>query len=189
MPIKVTLRPDTRFFVLRDLDGTERGRYSIRVPQEGHLGQRPNDVALKIAARTTGTKDHPLEIRLRELGTDRVRVYQVWNELAPFTKTAKPFWKSNRTHYLKRFSKFMGEELLDGSPPPSCVITGIFWVYHKRLHDKYDKLKAAGKLPETFEKDWQEWISDKIQDTPTTDLVGKLFVQRAEIVRRPRGKH
>ena len=79
--------------------------------------------------------------------------------------------------------------MLDGSPPPSCVLTGIFLLYHKRLLDKYDKLKAAGKLPETFEKDWQEWISEKILDTPTTDLVDKLFVHRSENVGRPRGKH
>lgn len=189
MPIKVTLRPDTRYFVLRDIDGTERGRYSIRLPKEGHMGQGPSDVALKIASRTTGTKDHPIEIRLRELGTDRVRVYKVWTELAPFAKTANPFWKRNRTHYLKRFSKFMGEELLDCSPPPSCVITGPFTEYHRRLQDKYDELKAAGKLPETFEKDWQEWISDKILDTPTTDIVGRLFVQRSVNGGRPRGKH
>ena len=188
MPIKVTLRPDTRYFVLRDIDGTERGRYSIRLPKEGHMGQGPSDVALKIASRTTGTKDKPIEIRLRELGTDRVRLYQVWTELAPFAMTANPLWKSNRTHYLKRFSKFMGEELLDGSPLPSRETTGIFLLYHKRLQDKYDELKAAGKLPETFEKDWQEWISDKIQDTHTTDLVGRLFVQRS-VGGRPRGKH
>jgi len=189
MPIKVTLKPDTRFFVLRDLDGTERGRYSIRIPKEGHRGQGPQDVALKIASRTTGTKDKPIEIRLRELGTDRVRVFHIWTELTPFSKTANPFWKGNRTHYPKSFARFKGEELLDGSPPPSCVLTGIFLLYHKRLLDKYDKLKAAGKLPETFEKDWQEWISEKILDTPTTDLVDKLFVHRSEDVGRPRGKH
>ena len=189
MPIKVTLQPDTRYFVLRDIDGTERGRYSIRRPQEGHRGKGPQDVALKIASRTTGTKDKPIEIRLRELGTNKVRVYLVWTELTPFAKTANPFWRGNRTHYFKRFSKFMGEELLDGSPPPSCVTTGIFLLYHRRLQDKYDELKVAGKLPETFEKNWQEWISDKIQDTHTTDLVGRLFVQRSEKVGRPRGKH
>jgi hypothetical protein len=83
----------------------------------------------------------------------------------------------------------MGEELLDGSPPPSCVTTGIFLLYHKRLQEKYDELKTAGKLPETFEKDWQEWISDKILDTPTTDIVGRLFVQRSVNGGRPRGKH
>ncbi len=189
MPIKVTLRPDTRYFVLRDIDGTERGRYSIRVPQEGHRGQGPQDVALKIAARTTGTKDHPVEIRLRELGTDRVRVFHVWNELTHFAKTANPFWRGNRTHYLKRFARFKREELLDSSPPPHCVTTGIFLLYHRRLQDKCDALKASGKLPDTFEQDWQEWLSEMIQDTPTTDLVGRLFVQRSEKVGRPRGKH
>ena len=125
---------------------------------------------------------------MRELGTDRVRVYLVWTELAPFAKTANPLWKSNRTHYLKRFSKFMGEELLDGSPPPHCVTTGIFLLYHKRLQDKCDALKASGKLPETFEQDWQEWLSETIQDTHTTALVGRLFVQQS-VGGRPRGKH
>lgn len=177
-----------RYFALRDIDGTERGRYSIRVPQDGRRGQSPHDVALKIAARTTGTKDHPVEIRLRELGTDRVRVYHVWNEPAPFKENARPAWKGNRTHYLKRFARFKGEEWIDGSPPPFCVTTGLFTEYHRRLQDKYDELKAAGKLPETFEMDWQEWISDKIQDTHTTDLVGRLFVQRS-VGGRPRGKH
>ncbi len=188
MPIKVTLRPDTRYFVLRDIDGTERGRYSIRLPKEGHMGQGPSDVALKIASRTSGTKDHPVEIRLRELGTDRVRVYLVWTELAPFAKTANPFWRGNRTHYLKRFSKFMGEELPDGSSLPSRETTGVFLLYHSRLQDKCDALEASGKLPDTFEHDWQEWLSETIQDTPTTDLVGRLFVQRS-VGGRPRGKH
>ncbi len=59
------------------------------------MGQGPSDVALKIASRTTGTKEKPIEIRLRELGTDRVRVSHVWTELTPFSKTANPFWRGN----------------------------------------------------------------------------------------------
>ncbi len=177
MPIKVTLRQDMRYFALRDIDGTERGRYSIRMPQDGRRGQSPHDVALKIAARTTGTKDHPIEIRLRELGTDRVRVYHVWNELAPFKENARPFWKGNRTHYLKRFARFKGEELIDGSPPPFCVTTGLFTEYHKRLQDKYDELKAAGRLPPTFEKEWLEWLSAETQGSPASDRIGMIFTR------------
>lgn len=194
MPLKVTLRPDTRYFALRDIDGTERGRYSIRVPQDGHRGQSPHDVALKIAARTTGTKDHPIEIRLRELGTDRVRVYNVWNELAPFKENARPAWKGSRTHYLKRFARFKGEELIDGSPPPFCVTTGLFTEYHRRLQDKCDELKAAGKLPPTFEKEWLEWLSAEIRDSPASDRIGIIFtrIEAREIhcgrKRRPRAK-
>ena len=177
MPLKVTLRPDTRYFALRDIDGTERGRYSIRVPQDGHRGQSPHDVALKIAARTTGTKDHTVEIRLRELGTDRVRVYHVWNELAPFKENARPFWKGSRTHYLKRFARFKGEELIDGSPPPFCVTTGLFTEYHRRLQDKYDELKAAGKLPENFEKEWLEWLSAGTRGSPASDRIGIILTR------------
>jgi hypothetical protein len=57
-----------------------------------------------------------------------------------------------------------------------------------RRMPKLELLKASGTLPDTFEQDWQEWISDKIQDTPTTDLVARLFVQRS-VGGRPRGKH
>jgi hypothetical protein len=177
MPLKVTLRPDTRYFALRDIDGTERGRYSIRVPQDGCRGQSPHDVALKIAARTTGTKDHPIEIRLRELGTDRVRVYHVWNEPAPFKENARPFWKGSRTHYLKRFARFKGEELIDGSPPPFCVTTGLFTEYHRRLQNKYDELKATGKLPPTFEKEWLEWLSAETRSSPASDRIGMILTR------------
>ncbi len=177
MAIKVTLRPDTRYFALRDIDGTERGRYSIRVPQDGRRGQSPHDVALKIAARTTGTKHHPVVIRLRELGTDRVRVYHVWNEPVPFAENAHPFWKGSRTHYLKRFARFKGEELIDGSPPPFCVTTGLFTEYHRRLQDKYDELKAAGKLPETLEREWLEWLSVEVKNSPTLDRMDSITVE------------
>jgi hypothetical protein len=61
MSVKVTVKPEHRAFTLWNPEaGTERGRYKAR--RNGF----PIEAALKVASRTTGTKDNLIEIRLRE---------------------------------------------------------------------------------------------------------------------------
>jgi len=74
------------------------------------------NAALKVATRTTGTKENPLKIRLREKGTINVFVYLVWKELKPFKDGCKPAWrKEGQTHYYESHAKWVGYEKSNGS--------------------------------------------------------------------------
>jgi len=111
MSVKVTFKQEHRVFTLwNPEDGTEHGNYTAR------KNGAPIHAALKVATRTTGTTENPLEIRLREKGTINVFVYLVWKELKPFKEGCKPAWrKEGQTHYYEPHAKWMGFEQSNGS--------------------------------------------------------------------------
>jgi len=111
MSVKVTFKQEHRVFTLwNPEDGTERGKYTAR------KNGAPIHAALKVATRTTGTKENPLKIRLREKGTTNVFVYLVWKEPKPFKEGCKPKWrKEGQTHYYESHAKSIGFEQSDGS--------------------------------------------------------------------------
>ncbi len=85
---------ESRNFVLRDKNGTETGVFK---------GNNPRQAALKAANRSKGTKEKPVEIRLRERGTKKVHIFKGWKETVPAPKN-KPKWmpdKINRPHIKK----------------------------------------------------------------------------------------
>lgn len=85
MSVKVTFKQEHRVFTLwNPEDGTEHGNYTAR------KNGAPVHAALKVATRTTGTKENPLTVRLREKGTTNVFVYLVWKELKPFQEGCRP---------------------------------------------------------------------------------------------------
>lgn len=63
-------------------DGTEGGTYT---------GVAPRQAALKAANDSTGTKEKPVEISLREKGTKKVHVFKAWKAVVPAPKN-KPAW-------------------------------------------------------------------------------------------------
>ncbi|MFZ3167658.1 MAG: non-histone chromosomal MC1 family protein [Candidatus Methanoperedens sp.] len=110
MSVKVTFKQEHRVFTLwNPEDGTERGKYTAR------KNGAPIHAALKVATRTTGTKENPIKIRLREKGTTNVFVYLVWKELKPFKEGCKPKWrKEGQTHYYEPHAKWKGFEHSNG---------------------------------------------------------------------------
>ncbi|HWQ96023.1 MAG TPA: non-histone chromosomal MC1 family protein [Candidatus Methylomirabilis sp.] len=108
---KVTFKQEHRVFTLwNPEDGTEHGNYRAR------KNGAPVHAALKVATRTTGTKENPLTIRLREKGTTNVFVYLVWKELKPFQEGCRPSWrKKGQTHYYEPHARSIGFEQSDGT--------------------------------------------------------------------------
>lgn len=88
-------------FILRNKDGTESGVFT---------GHQPRQAALKAANRVGGTKDKPVEIRLRERGTLKVHIFKGWKELVNAPKN-KPAWMPDKIN--KPFVKKAGIEKLE----------------------------------------------------------------------------
>jgi hypothetical protein len=77
---------ETKNFVLRNLDGTETSVFT---------GHQPRQAALKAANRIGGTKNSPVEIRLRERGTKKVHIFKGWKEIVDAPKN-KPVWMPDK---------------------------------------------------------------------------------------------
>lgn len=88
-------------FVLRSKNGTETSVFT---------GRQPRQAALKAANRIGGTKNEPVEIRLRERGTNKVHIFQGWKEMVSAPKN-KPSWMPDKIN--KPFVKKAGTEKLD----------------------------------------------------------------------------
>ncbi len=89
---------EIKSFVLRDTAGTETSVFA---------GRQPRQAALKAANRIGGTRDKPVEIRLRERGTKKVHIFKGWKELVPAPKN-KPDWMPEKIN--KPFVKKVGIE-------------------------------------------------------------------------------
>lgn len=92
---------ETKNFVLVNRDGTESSVFS---------GRQPRQAALKAANRIGGTKNKPVEIRLRERGTKKVHIFKGWKELVNAPKN-KPAWMPDKIN--KPFVKKTGTEKLE----------------------------------------------------------------------------
>lgn len=92
---------ETKNFVLVNRDGTESSVFS---------GRQPRQAALKAANRIGGTKNKPVEIRLRERGTKKIHIFKGWKELVNAPKN-KPAWMPDKIN--KPFVKKTGTEKLD----------------------------------------------------------------------------
>lgn len=92
---------ETKNFVLRNPDGTETSVFT---------GHQPRQAALKAANRVGGTKNSPVEIRLRERGTKKVHIFKGWKEIADAPKN-KPAWMPDKIN--KPFVKKVGIEELE----------------------------------------------------------------------------
>ncbi|MDP2845066.1 MAG: non-histone chromosomal MC1 family protein [Candidatus Methanoperedens sp.] len=89
---------ETKNFVLVNRDGTESSVFS---------GRQPRQAALKAANRIGGTKNKPVELRLRERGTKKVHIFKGWKELVNAPKN-KPAWMPDKIN--KPFVKKTGTE-------------------------------------------------------------------------------
>ncbi|MBU4373612.1 MAG: non-histone chromosomal MC1 family protein [Euryarchaeota archaeon] len=92
---------ETKSFVLRSKNGTESSVF---------MGRQPRQAALKAANRIGGTKNTPVELRLRERGTKQVHIFQGWKELVDAPKN-KPAWMPDKIN--KPFVKKVGIEKLE----------------------------------------------------------------------------
>ena len=88
-------------FVLTSKDGKETSVFT---------GRQPRQAALKAANRIGGTKDKPVELRLRERGTKKVHIFKGWKEVVSAPKN-KPSWMPDKIN--KPFVKKVGTEKLD----------------------------------------------------------------------------
>lgn len=88
-------------FVLISKDGKETSVFT---------GRQPRQAALKAANRIGGTKDKPVELRLRERGTKKVHKFKGWKEVVSAPKN-KPSWMPDKIN--KPFVKKVGTEKLD----------------------------------------------------------------------------
>ncbi len=88
-------------FILRKKDGTEDGVFT---------GRQPRQAALKAANRIGGSKDNPVEIRLRERGTKKVHIFNGWKEVISAPNN-KPAWMPDKIN--KPFVKKIGIETLE----------------------------------------------------------------------------
>ncbi len=88
-------------FVLKDTSGAETSVFS---------GRQPRQAALKAANRIGGTRDKPVEIKLRERGTKKVHIFKGWKELVPAPKN-KPDWMPDKIN--KPFVKKVGIEKIE----------------------------------------------------------------------------
>lgn len=88
-------------FILRNKNGTEEGVFT---------GRQPRQAALKAANRMGGSKDKPVEIRLRERGTKKIHVFKAWKQIIAAPKN-KPSWMPDKIN--KPFVKKVGTEKLD----------------------------------------------------------------------------
>lgn len=82
-------------YVLLNQDSTEGSIFT---------GHQPRQAALKAANRIGGTKEKPVEIRLRERGVkNKYHVFKAWKEIVPAPKN-RPKWmpeKINKPFVLK----------------------------------------------------------------------------------------
>ncbi len=92
---------ETKNFVLREKDGTESSVFT---------GRQARQAALKAANRIGGTKDKPVEIRLRERGANKVHIFKGWKEVVNAPKN-KPAWMPDKIN--KPFVKKVGTETLE----------------------------------------------------------------------------
>ncbi len=92
---------ETKNFALRNKDGTEGSVFT---------GRQPRQAALKAANRIGGTKDKPVELRLRERGSLKVHIFMGWKELVNAPKN-KPAWMPDKIN--KPFVKKAGIENLE----------------------------------------------------------------------------
>jgi hypothetical protein len=78
---------ETRYFAYREYDGNDYDETSV------FTGSAPRKAALKAARRYAedATEDEPLELRLRERGTDKVHVYDGWT-WEEQTSDSSPDW-------------------------------------------------------------------------------------------------
>jgi hypothetical protein len=100
-PVNGESMKETKSFVLRDPAGTETSVFA---------GRQPRQAALKAANRIGGTRDKPVEIRLRERGTKKVHIFKGWKELVPAPKN-KPDWMPDKIN--KPFVKKVGIEKIE----------------------------------------------------------------------------
>lgn len=91
---------EMRNFILRNDDGSEKGIFT---------GKQPRQAALKAANRTTGTKEAPVIIKLRERGTKKVNVFKAWREYIDAPEK-RPAWMPAKIY--KPFVKKLGLEKL-----------------------------------------------------------------------------
>ncbi len=92
---------ETKNFILRKKDGTESSVFT---------GRQARQAAMKAANRIGGTKDKPVEIRLRERGAKKVHIFKGWKELANAPKN-RPDWLPDKIN--KPFVKKVGIEKLE----------------------------------------------------------------------------
>ncbi len=92
---------EAKHFALRKKDGTESSVFS---------GRQARQAALKAANRIGGTKDKPVEIRLRERGAKKVHIFKGWKETVNAPKN-KPAWMPDKIS--KPFVKKVGTETLE----------------------------------------------------------------------------
>ncbi len=88
-------------FILRKKNGTEEGVFT---------GRQPRQAALKAANRLGGTKNAPIEIRLRERGTKKIHIFKGWKQVMP-APANKPSWMPDKIN--KPFVKKVGIEKLE----------------------------------------------------------------------------
>ncbi len=88
-------------FVLKDTSGAETSVFA---------GRQPRQAALKAANRIGGTRDRPVEIKLRERGTKKVHIFKGWKELVLAPKN-KPDWMPDKIN--KPFVKKVGIEKIE----------------------------------------------------------------------------
>ncbi len=92
---------ETKHFILRKKDGSESSVFT---------GRQARQAALKAANRIGGTKDKPVEIRLRERGAKKVHIFKGWKQLVNAPKN-KPAWMPDKIN--KPFVKKVGIEKLE----------------------------------------------------------------------------
>lgn len=92
---------ETKNYILRNPDGTESSVFT---------GRQPRQAALKAANRIGGTKNDPVEIRLRERGTKKVHVFMGWKEEIKAPEN-KPDWMPDKIN--KPFVNKVGIEKLE----------------------------------------------------------------------------
>jgi hypothetical protein len=92
---------ETKNFVLVNKDGTESSVFT---------GRQPRQAALKAANRVGGTKNKPIEIKLRERGTKKVHIFKGWKEIVNAPKN-KPSWMPDKIN--KPFVQKVGMEKLE----------------------------------------------------------------------------
>jgi len=92
---------EAKNFVLVNKDGTESSVFT---------GRQPRQAALKAANRVGGTKNKPVEIKLRERGTKKVHIFKGWKEMVNAPKN-KPSWMPDKIN--KPFVQKVGTEKLE----------------------------------------------------------------------------
>ncbi len=92
---------ETKNFVLVNEDGSESSVFT---------GRQPRQAALKAANRVGGSKNKPVEIKLRERGTKKIHIFQGWKQIVDAPKN-KPSWMPDKIN--KPFVKKVGTEKVE----------------------------------------------------------------------------